>query len=149
MQLASSGATFVECFCLQNLTFISWAAVNGLVKTVIFSWVMGSVSLRRRGLTFLSETFPNNYTIPESSDTETLRPGENYNCIRTHEVGMWIFNQQSKQDLSVSHGHKIDSVHFAVTLAGSICDGSPLIKVLSKSPHLWLCTMALAFNFFP
>lgn len=70
------------------MTFISWAAVNGLVKTIIFTWVMGSVSLTGRGLIFLSETFPNDYTIPESSDIETVRPEENYNCIRTQEVGM-------------------------------------------------------------
>lgn len=94
-------------FFLQSTTFISQAVVTGFVKTIIFTWFMGSVSLTGRGLTFLSETFPNNYTFPERvPDIESLKPWENYNCIRTLEVEMRIFTQQSKKDLSGSHhGH--------------------------------------------
>lgn len=65
MQLALPGAGFAEYVCLQNMTFISQAALNGLVKTIKFTWFMESVNLTGKGLIFLSKFFLNNYTFPE------------------------------------------------------------------------------------
>lgn len=140
MQLTLSEAAFLECFCLQSMTFITQAALNGFLKSIDFTWFMGSGSMIGRGLTFLSETFPSNYTFPERAQIQTLEGQEKIMIVsELVKLGCELsLSRVSKTSLFVM-GTQVN-LRFAVALAGSVHGGSPVvkIKVLSSRTDLWL-----------
>lgn len=47
--------------------------MNGFVKIKIHTWLIGSASLTARGLSFLFETFPNNYALEITIASEVVK----------------------------------------------------------------------------